>query len=157
MNVFSTIEGIRTSVLYPLMYLVPNSWRWQSWRLYFLTFGMKLTSSKSEVKIVNVFFKSSCICNEYMMNTSQNIPHECICHMYSFYVSHECSTVCIHSKMTLQNTKGVVFMNVFVSFFAIFWNGLTEGLSGSVLCAKSSYYLLCSRVGEQQQSFLPRA
>ena len=70
MNVFSTIEGIRTSVLYPLMYLVPNSWRWQSWRLYFLTFGMKLTSSKSEVQILNVFS------NPYMfvmntMNTSQ--------------------------------------------------------------------------------------
>ena len=144
MNVFSTIEGIRTSVLYPLMYLVPNSWRWQSWRLYFLTFGMKLTSSKSEVQILNVFFKSLHVCNEYDEYISGKKPHECICHMYS-------------CCMTLQNTKGVLFMNVFVALFATFWNGLTESLSGSVLCAKSSYYLLCSRVGEQQQSFLPRA
>ena len=119
MNVFSTIEGKRTSVLYPLMYLVPNSWRWQSWRLYFLTFGMKLTSSKSEVKIVNVFFKSSCICNGNMMNTSQNIPHECICRMYSFYVSHECS---IHSKTTLHKYKRSFIHECirFVAFFAIF-------------------------------------
>ena len=124
-----------------------NSWRW-----YFLTFEMKLTKQHQSLKSKSWMYFS----NPYMfvmntMNTSQKNPHECICHMYSFNVSHECS---LHSKMTLQNTKGVVFMNV---FFAIFWNGLTAGLSGSVLCAKSSYYLLCSRVGEQQQSFLPRA
>ena len=116
-----------------------NSWRW-----YFLTFEMKLTKQHQSLKSKSWMYFS----NPYMfvmntMNTSQKNPHECICHMYSFNVSHECS---LHSKMTLQNTKGVVFMNVFVAFFAIFLKWFDCGF-WVVLCFVQSLVTTCYAPG----------
>ena len=62
-----------------------------------------------------------------------------------------------HIDITLDCTTLNIYLQTPLGSQDTYFFWVTSTSTGSALCAKSRYYLLCSRVGEQQQSFLPRA
>ena len=125
----------------------------------------------------NYNFMLECIFIKILMNVLFNKFAMTLEYTWAKYVKLAMNTFPLMWNQDYNFMLGCIFMNLFFPcfwwpvmyfeyfdvswmyfwFHHIFFSFLTPNCGGSVLCAKSSYYLLCSRVGEQQQSFLPRA